>query len=46
MCDNKVIRKIITSPKGYAYETEEIRQIDELIDRLQMPVYGQRAGRN
>ena len=32
--------------KDVILTAEEIRQMDELIDRLQMPVYGQRAGRN
>ena len=27
-------------------KAEEICRMDELLDRLQMPVYGQRAGRN
>ena len=32
--------------KDVTLTAEEIRQMDELLDRLQMPVYGQRAGRN
>ena len=32
--------------KDVILTAEEIRQMDELLDRLQMPVYGQRAGRN
>ena len=32
--------------KDVTLTAEEIRKMDELLDRLQMPVYGQRAGRN
>lgn len=32
--------------KDITLTAEEIRRMDELLDRLQMPVYGQRAGRN
>jgi len=32
--------------KDVTLTAEEIRQMDDLLDRLQMPVYGQRAGRN
>ena len=32
--------------KDITLTVEEIRRMDELLDRLQMPVYGQRAGRN
>ena len=35
-----------TDMKDVILTAEEIRQMDELLDRLQMPVYGQRAGRN
>ena len=32
--------------KDVTLTAEEIHQMDELLDRLRMPVYGQRAGRN